>query len=154
MGILLLADGGLQRDRLLGDLQNLPYLFHRHLQFLGGLLRAGVVAQLLQKLTLDADDFIDGLHHMHGDTDGAGLVRDGPGDGLADPPGGVGGKLKAFDIVEFLNRFDKAQIPFLNEVQKQQAASDIAFGDRDHQTQIGFRHAALGFLVALYHLLG
>ena len=35
------------------------------------------------------------LHHMHRDADGPGLVGDGPGDGLADPPGSVGGKLEA-----------------------------------------------------------
>ena len=56
MAVLLLADGGLQRDRLLGDLQNLPHLVHGHAHLGGDLLRRGVVTEGLEQLAGDADD--------------------------------------------------------------------------------------------------
>ena len=63
----------------------------------------GSCPSLLQKLTGNTDDLVDGLHHVHGDADGAGLVGDGSGDGLTDPPGGVGGELIALSVVKFFH---------------------------------------------------
>ena len=53
MAVLLLADGGLQGDGLLGDLQDLPDLLHGHAHLGGDLIGGGVVAQLLQELGHD-----------------------------------------------------------------------------------------------------
>ena len=71
------------------------------------------MAQLLQQLAGDTDDLVDGLYHVDGDADGAGLVGDGPGDGLTDPPGGIGGELKALGEVELLHGLDQAQVCLL-----------------------------------------
>ena len=114
MGILLLTDGRFQRNGLLCDLQNLAHLVHGHPHICGDLLGGGVVAQLLQQLAADADDLVDGFHHMHGDADGTGLIGNGAGDRLANPPGGVGGELVALGIVELLHRLDQAQIALLD----------------------------------------
>ena len=149
MAVLLLADGGLQGDGLLGDLQDLTHPLHRHGHLLGDLLGGGVVAQLLEQLAGDADDLVDGLHHVDGDADGAGLVGDGPGDGLADPPGGIGGELIALGVVELLHRFDQAQIALLDQVQKLHPAAHIPLGDGHHQTQVGLGQALLGPLALL-----
>ena len=81
-----------------------------------------------QKLALEAHERVDGLHHVHGDADGARLVRDGARDGLADPPGGVRGELEALRVVELLHRADEAEVAFLDEVQEQHAASHVALG--------------------------
>ena len=81
---------------------------------------------------------------MHRNADGAGLVGDGAGDGLANPPGGVGGELEALGVVELLHRADEAQIALLNEIQKQHAAAHIALGNGDHQAQIGLDELLLG----------
>ena len=132
VGVLLLADGGLQAHRLLGNFQNLPHLVHGHAHLLGDLLGGGVVAQLLEELAGDTDDLVDGLHHVDGDADGAGLVGDGPGDGLADPPGGIGGELVALGVVELLHRLDEAQVALLNQIQKEHAAAHIPLGDGHH----------------------
>ena len=64
-------------------------------------------AKLLQELTADADDLVDGLHHMYGDADGTGLIGDGAGDGLTDPPCGVGGELVALGVVELFHGLDQ-----------------------------------------------
>ena len=75
---------------------------------------------------------------MNGDADGAGLIGDGAGDGLADPPGGVSGEFVTLAVIEFFNGFDKAQVAFLDQVEEQHAAAHITLGDGDHQTQVGF----------------
>ena len=108
MGVLLLPDGSFQADGLLGNLENLPHLVHRHVHLLRDLLRGGVVPQLLKELAGDPDDLVDSLHHMDRDADGAGLVGDGPGNGLPNPPGGIGGELIALGVVELLHGFDEA----------------------------------------------
>ena len=51
----------------------------------------------LQQVRLGGLQLGDGVHHVDGHSDGAGLVGDGPGDRLPDPPGGVGGELKPCD---------------------------------------------------------
>ena len=51
------------RRRCCGCASALRTAGHPHL--LGGLLRAGVVAQLLKQLPVHPDHLVDGLHHMH-----------------------------------------------------------------------------------------
>ena len=152
MAVLLLTDGRLQGHGLLCDLQNLPHLVHGHAHLGGDLLGRGIVAQLLQQLAADPDDLVDGLHHMYGDADGAGLVGDGAGDGLADPPGGVGGELIALGVVELLHRLDEAQVALLDQIQEQHAAAHIPLGDGHHQTEVGLGQLLLG-LAALLDVL-
>jgi len=52
-------------------------------------------AELLDQLAAGADQLIDRLDHVHRDADGAGLIGDGAGDSLADPPSGIGGEFVA-----------------------------------------------------------
>ena len=91
---------------------------------------------------------------MHRDADGAGLIRDGAGDGLADPPGGVGRELVSFGIVEFFDGLDQAQVALLNQVEELHAAADIALGDGNDQAQVALGELFAGFLVAGCHALG
>ena len=44
------------------------------------------------------------------------LAGQGPGDGLPDPPGGVGGELVALGVVELLHRPDQAQVALLDQL--------------------------------------
>ena len=111
------------------------------------------MAQLLEELTGHADDLVDGLHHVHRDADGAGLVGDGAGDGLTDPPGGVGGELVALGVVKLLYGLDKAQVTLLDEVQELHATAHITLGDGDNQTQVSLGQALLGTLALLDGLI-
>ena len=95
-------------------------------------------------MALDAHQLVDGLDHVHRDADGAGLVCDGAGDRLADPPGCIGGELEALGVVELLNCADEAQVAFLDEVEEEHAAAHIALGDGDHQAQVGLDEGVLG----------
>ena len=91
---------------------------------------------------------------MHRNTNGSGLVRDGAGNGLTNPPGRIGTELKALSIVEFFHRLDQAEISLLNEVQKGHPTAHIAFGNADNQTQVGLSQLFLGFVIACFHTLG
>ena len=88
---------------------------------------------------------------MHRDADGTGLIGNGAGNGLPDPPGGVGGKLKALGVVEFFHRLDKAQIALLDEIQELHAAAHIPLGNGNHQTQICLGKPLFGGHIALRH---
>ena len=90
----------------------------------------------LQQLALDAHELVDGLHHVHGDADGAGLIGDGARDGLADPPGGVRRELEALRVVELLDGADEAEVALLDKVEEQHAASYVALGDGHDETQV------------------
>src|SRR5262249_3021782 len=86
VGILLVADRGFQRQRLLGDLEPLAHLPERHAELLGKLLGRGLAADLVEHLARLTYDFADALHHVHGDADGARLVGNRARDRLPDPP--------------------------------------------------------------------
>ena len=86
-----------------------------------------VATQVLEKLALHADELVDGLDHVHGNTDGTGLVGDSTRDGLTDPPRGVRGELKALLVVELLDGADQTEVALLDQVKEQHAAADIAF---------------------------
>ena len=90
---------------------------------------------------------------MDGNTDRTGLVCNGTGDGLTDPPGGIGGKFIALGIVELFDCLDKTKIALLNQVEEEHAAADIALGNRDDQTKVCLGHPALGLFIALRHFL-
>ena len=61
---------------------------------------------------------VDALDHVHRNADGARLVGDGPADGLADPPGGIGAELEPQVVVELLHRPQQANVAFLDQVAK------------------------------------
>ena len=129
MAVLLLADRRLQRYRLLRNLQNLPYLIHRHIHLCGNFVRRGIVAQLLKELPADADDLIDRLYHVYGNANRPRLIGNGPGNSLPNPPCCIGGELVALCIIKLLNSLDKAQIALLNQIKEQHSAAHIPLCD-------------------------
>ncbi len=77
---------------------------------------------------------------MHRDADGAGLVGNGAGDCLPDPPGGIGGEFVSSAVFKFFDRFHQAHVPFLNEVEEGESAVGVFFGNTDDETQVGLNH--------------
>ncbi len=55
---------------------------------------------------------------MNRDTNSASLVSYSSGNGLANPPGGIGAEFVTLVIIEFLYGSDSADIPLLNEVEE------------------------------------
>ena len=155
MRVFLFADGRLERDRLLRDLEHLAHLGHGNIHAAGNLFARRLAAQLLDKLAAGADELVDGLDHVHRDADGPGLVRNGAGDGLANPPGCVGRELVAAAVFKLVHGLHEADVALLNQVEELEAAVGVLFGDGDHQAQVGFDQFALGLVrvhVALDHL--
>ena len=149
VAIFLLTDGGFEADGFLCHAHNLAHFVHRHIQALGNFFGAGFMAVFVQQLAGNLFDLVDGFHHMHRDTDGAGLIRNGAGDGLADPPRCIGGELEALGMVKLFNRFDQTQVTFLDQVQELHAAAHIALCNGNYQTQVGFAQALLGAFAVL-----
>ncbi len=84
---------------------------------------------------------------MHRDAHRARLVGDGTGDGLADPPGGVGGELEPLAPVELLDGADQTEVALLDEVEEVDTRGvGIAAGVCHHQTQVGGEEGVLGLL--------
>src|SRR5690554_5067150 len=144
MAVFIVANRGFHGDRLFGDLQYLADLVFRHFHALAKLFRRGLAAHFLQHLTRDAVELVDGLNHMHRNPDGAGLVRNRAGDGLTNPPGGVGREFVATTVLKLVHRLHQADVAFLDQVQELQAAVGVFLGDGNNQAQVGLDHFFLG----------
>ena len=81
---------------------------------------------------------------MHREPDGSALVCDGTGDGLTDPPRGVGGELVPLFVIELLGCTNQTETALLNQVLKTQAPVHVLLGNRDHKTQVRLNHFFLG----------
>ena len=89
---------------------------------------------------------VHALDHVHRDADGAGLVGDGAGDGLADPPRGVGRELEALRVVELLDRPHQAEVALLDQVEEQHPPPDVALGDRHDEAEVGLDQLGPGLV--------
>ena len=143
-GIFFLAHGAFQAGGFLRHALDLTHALHAHIHGLCQLLRGGLVAVLVDQLIGGLTHPVDGLDHVHRDADGASLIRNGAGDGLTDPPGGVGGEAEATVAVKLLGGLDQADVALLDQVQERQVVADMLLGDGDHQTQVGLAQAAAG----------
>src|SRR5262245_40451740 len=108
MAVLFLADRRLERDRLLRDLEDLADLRHRDVHPLGDLLGRRLAPQLLDERAGGANQLVDRLDHVHRDADGARLIGDRAGDGLADPPRRVSRELVAAPVLELVDGLHQA----------------------------------------------
>ena len=108
MAVLLLSDRRLQGNRLLGNLQDFTDTLHRKLHFLSNFLRGRFTSQFLQKLSGYTNQLVDSLHHVDRNPDCTGLVRNGPCDGLANPPGRIGTELISLAVIKLFNGFDQS----------------------------------------------
>ena len=144
MRVFIVADRRLHGDWLFGYLQDAAHLVLGHIHALAQFFRRRLTAFLMDHLPGDAVELVDRLDHMHRDADGAGLVCDGAGDGLTDPPGGVGRELVTATVFKLVHRLHQANVAFLNEVEELQATVGVFLGDRNHETQVGLDHLFLG----------
>src|SRR3989344_5530947 len=140
-----------QRHGLLRDFLDIMDFTDIRAHLGGNLLRQRLAAKVLQEPAFYLLIFLNGLHHVHRNTDGARLVRQCPRYRLSDPPGGVSGELESFTIVELLDCLKKAYIPLLYQIKKRQVrrTADVFFGKRNHKPQVGLGQFFLSLLVSL-----
>src|SRR5947209_1265802 len=146
VGIPLLVDWRLQRDRYLHNLERLAYLGRGNVHLLGNLFRLGFAAQHLDQLPRGANQLVGDLGHVYRDANGARLVGNGSADCLANPPRGVGGKLVAAAVLKLVHPLHQADVALLDQVEELQPAVAIRFGDGNHKAQVGFDELILGLL--------
>src|ERR687891_368919 len=133
--VLLLADRALQGDGG-PEQQDLLDPPRGQVDQHADLARIGLVAEGLEELLPGLGHLVDVLGDVDRQADGPGLVGHGPGDSLADPPGGVGGELEALPVVELLHGPHQAEVPLLGQVEEQHAPAEEPLGDRDHQAEV------------------
>ena len=156
MGIFIVTNRCFHRNRLFGNLHDLADLVFRNLHLQGQGCRIWLMSSLLQNLTANAVHLIDGLNHVHWNTNGAGLIGNRTGNGLTNPPSRIGRKLITTAILKLIHCFHQANIALLNQIKELQTAVGILFSNRDHQTQVSDSHFPFGFARALLtrnHLL-
>ena len=151
MAVFFFPDRSFQRNRLLCNLHDFTHFFLGHLHFHCQFFCGRFTTQLLQQLSGNTDEFVDGFYHMHRDTNGTRLICNGTGNCLSDPPCCIGREFKAFMEVEFFNCLNQPQITFLNQIQEQHPTTNISFCDADYQTQVRFCQFLFGFFVAFFH---
>src|SRR5436190_2288825 len=143
LGLLFVADRLLERDRRLRAAPDLLDLVRAELDVPADLPRGRLPAELGAQLPLRADDLVQLLDDVHRHADRPGLVRQGAGDGLADPPGGVRRELEALAVVELLGRAHEPDRPLLDEIEEGQALVAVLLGDRDDEAQVRLDHLLL-----------
>src|SRR5215510_2501348 len=143
MTVFLLPDRGLQRNRFARDFQYLPHFVERKIHAFGNFFRRRFASEFLDQMTGGSDQLIDRLDHMHGNTDCPSLIGDRTGNGLADPPCGIGAELVAALVFELINGLHETDITFLDQVEELETAVCILLGDTDDETKIRFDQ--LGF---------
>src|SRR6185436_9664296 len=146
MRIFLFANRRLERDRLLRDLQDLPDLADRDVHALGDFLGRRLAPQLLHQRARGANELVDRLDHVHRDADGARLIGDRAGDGLADPPRRVRRELVAAAVLELVHGLHEADVPLLNQVEELEPAVRVLLRDRDDEAEVGFDQLLLRLL--------
>ena len=88
---------------------------------------------------------------MHRNSNSSGLVCNGSCNCLTNPPSCIGGELKALGIIELFNRFNQAQVSFLNQIQELHSSAQVTLCNADNQTQVGFGQFFLCCLIAVFN---
>ena len=81
---------------------------------------------------------------MYGNPNRSRLVGQSSGYSLPNPPGRVSTELKAFFIIELLNRSNQTEVTLLDKVEEQHASADIFLSDGNNQTKVGLSKLSLG----------
>ena len=118
LGVAVLAQRLGQRQRLGPEAQGLDELVLGHLDLDAELGQRGRAAQLQLEAGLGLLHPGQRVAGVDGEADGAAGVGDAAGDGLADPPGGVGGELEALAPVELLDGVHQAEVALLDQVEQ------------------------------------
>ena len=140
--VLFSAHRRLEAHRLSDHAANLVDPLEREVEALDGLLSGGLAAVILAEVAAEPVEPAHVLEHVGRHPDGPSLITGRPGDGLSDPPGGVGGELVAQPVLKPLDRSHQPQAPLLDQVGVQLAAGGVLRGDVDHQREVGLEEVA------------
>src|SRR5712692_2043128 len=120
-----------KRHRVAQDGFQRLHLSDRNVHAPANLVAGRRVTQLFFELARSPQELVYALVHVHRDADGARLVRNGPRDRLADPPGGVSRELVAAPVVEFIGPAHQPDVAFLDQVQQVQSVVQVFLSNRN-----------------------
>ncbi len=118
LGVAVVADGLVERDRVDGVTEHLDDLVERQLGLAGQLGQRRRAAERALELGAHLEQRGEHVAGVHGQTDDASRVGDAALDRLADPPGGVRRELEALAPVELVDRVDEAEVALLHDVEQ------------------------------------
>ena len=142
------VSGG-ERDDALPSLEQIAHL-DAYLEHLGAGLAAQRVGQLVHGLGVASQR----LGQVDRYADGVAVIANGPRDGLADPPHGIGAEAVAALPLILLYRMQEAHVTLRDEVFEWQAAVAIVAGDGHDEAQIGLRQGVGRLRLTAGHPLG
>ena len=87
--------------------------------------------------------------HVTRQPDRAVLLAEGPADGLANPPVGIGDKAQSAPRLELVHRTHEPQIAFLDQIEQGHPAVAIAMRDMNDEPQVGLHHLGFGLIQLL-----
>src|SRR5438105_2535080 len=146
-GVLGVADGLVEAGRGPRRRLDLVSLGNGEIGLLRDFLERGLAAELRPEGSLGAVQLLHSLDDVNRHPDRARLVRERPGNRLADPPRGVGRELVAAAPVELLDGANQAERAFLDQVEERQPLVAVVLGDRDDETQVRLDHRLLRLAV-------
>ena len=135
--VTVLVNRGVEADVVTAPGDEVDHSLDLHAELLRDLSRVGLVAQLALEVATSGTHLVELLHDVHGEPHDTALLGDAAGDGLTDPPGGVGGELEALAVVELLDRPDQAGVALLDQVEHRHLRAAVLARDRHDQTQVG-----------------
>src|SRR4051794_34249402 len=136
MRVFLFADGRLERDGFLCDLQHLADFGHRDVHPDRDLLARRLASELLDEGARCPYQLVDRLDHVDRDADRTGLVGDRARDGLPNPPCRIGRALVAAGIFELVARLHEAGVALMDEVEELERAVPVLLRDGHYQAQV------------------
>ena len=92
---------------------------------------------------MDSTKLVNHFHHVGRNSNCAGLISHSTGNGLANPPGGIGGELITLGVVELLHSANQAEVTFLNQIQEGHTAPGVALSQGNYQAQVRFQEVVL-----------
>lgn len=147
VAVFAFADGAIEADGVLADFHDSADLGDGEAGLFGEFFEGGFDAGALGDVFLDIAQAGHGFDHVDGDADGSGVVGDGAGDGLSDPPCGIGAELVAAFVFVFIDRAHEAGVAFLDDIEEGQAAVAVFLGDGDDEAEVAAGEVAFGLLV-------
>ena len=145
---LAVADGVVERERVLGQLQQLADARDRVAGGGGDLLVGGLAVQLLGEFAAGALHAAHLVGDVHGESDRASLVDERAHHGLPDPPRCVRREPVAHRPVELLDGADQAEVALLDQVEERHLRLRVVPRDRHHEAEVRLDQLLLGRQVA------
>ena len=137
--LLPLADRLVERQRRAAHPHGEAGLVHRQSRSLGRFLDARLGTAGLKEACGSGLDLGQPVAHERREANDPTLVGDCSANPLANPPGGVSGKLVPAGVVEPIDCSHQAGVALLDQVEEAHAAIAVAFGDGNGQSQVGGR---------------